>query len=181
MIRLFAALSLPADVALALAGAQDGIRGARWRSRESLHITLRFFGDIAEDRAADVDAALGAVAAPAFTLALQGVGCFGDGGGVEAVWAGVAGSQALSRLARSCETVARRCDLKPETRRFQPHVTLAYLRRTGAAEVASWIQGRNLFRSKPFAVDTFGLYSSWRGQDGSYYRLERSYALSRPL
>jgi RNA 2',3'-cyclic 3'-phosphodiesterase len=178
MIRLFAALSLPPDIALALTARQSGLRGARWRPIESLHVTLRFFGEIAEDLAADLDAALAGLNAPAFEARLSGVGCFGEGAGVDAVWAGVADSPDLSRLARACETAARRAGLKPETRRYHPHVTLAYLRRPDPAAVAAWTQDHNLLASPTFRVDGFGLYSSWLGRDGSRYRLERAYALT---
>ena len=178
MIRLFAALSLPPDIALALMARQNGLRGARWRPVESLHITLRFFAEIAEDLATDLDAALAGLNAPAFEAQLSGVGCFGEGAGIDAVWAGVADNPHLSQLARACETAARRAGLKPETRRYHPHVTLAYLRRPDPAAVAAWIQDHNLLASPPFGVNSFGLYSSRLGRDGSTYQLERAYALT---
>ena len=46
MIRLFAALAIPFDIAEGLARHQTGLADARWRPLEALHITLRFFGDI---------------------------------------------------------------------------------------------------------------------------------------
>lgn len=177
MIRLFAALSLPTEIAGPLVARQFGLPGARWRPAESLHITLRFFGEIAEDVAADLDMALDAVQAPAFELALGGAGCFGEGQAIDAVWAGVAENPALRRLAQACETAARRAGLKPETRRYHPHVTLAYLRRPNPEAVAAWIQTHNLLRSLVFRAESFGLYSSWRGGDGSRYQLERAYRL----
>jgi len=179
MIRLFAALSLPPDIAMTLSERQSGLRDARWRPLASLHVTLRFFGDITEPLAADLDAELADLAGSGFELALQGVGCFGEGAHIEAVWAGVADSSGLSRLARSCEMAARRAGLKPDTRRYHPHVTLAYLRRPDPVAVAGWIQSNNLLRSTSFLVEGFGLYSSWQGREGSHYRLERTYSLER--
>jgi 2'-5' RNA ligase len=61
---------------------------------------------------------------------------------------------------------------------LRPHVTLAWLRDADPARVAAWVQSHSLMRSPPFRVAAFGLYSSWRGGDGSVYRLERSYSLS---
>ncbi len=179
MIRLFAALSLPPDIALALSERQNGLRDARWRPPGSLHVTLRFFGGVAEPLAADLDAELAGLAHSGFALALEGVGCFGEDAHIEAVWAGVADNPALNRLARSCEMAARRAGLRPDTRRYRPHVTLAYLRRPDPVAVARWIQSNNLLRSPPFWVEDFGLYSSWQGREGSHCRLEQSYALSR--
>ena len=78
---------------------------------------------------------------------------------------------------RLAEIAARRAGLKPDTRAYKPHVTLAYLRRPNPAEVAAWIQENNLLRTEPFRVTSFGLYSSWQSDQGSWYRMEREYPL----
>ena len=177
MIRLFAALPVPDDIAAVLARRQQGLPRARWSPAENLHITLRFFGEVQETVAADLDAALATLAMESFELALEGVGAFGDQDHMRAVWAGVADSEPLHRLAARCETVAKRCGLKPETRTFRPHVTLAYLRYTPEARAAAWVQGHNLLKSPPWRARSFGLYSSCRSTEGSRYELERSYPL----
>lgn len=177
MIRLFAAIAIPEDIAAELAPRQDHLPGARWRPAEAFHITLRFIGDVAENVAADVDAELTTVAGGPMELSLQGVGDFGEGADIHAVWAGVNESEPLRRLARACEVAVRRAGLKPDTRSYKPHVTLAYLRRPNPAEVAVWIQSNNLLHTEPFRVTSFGLYSSWQSDQGSWYRLEREYPL----
>ena len=180
MIRLFAALALPDAIAEGLARRQAGLPGADWRPREALHVTLRFFGELAEDVAADLDAALEEVAVAPFDLVLQGAGAFAEGERMRAVWAGVAESEPLRVLAGRCEAAARRVGLKPETRSYRPHVTLAYLRRAEPPKVAAWVQGNNLLRSPPFRIAGFGLYSSWASAEGSRYDLERSYPVEAP-
>jgi 2'-5' RNA ligase len=177
MIRLFAALGLPPEIAAGLIRRQTGVDGARWRPSDSLHVTLRFFGDLREDVARDLDGELARVAGEPFALELSGVGAFGEGRDIHAIWAGVAENPALARLAKACETAARRAGLKAETRNYRPHVTMAYLRHADPAEVAQWVQANNLLKSPPIAVDRFGLYSSHQTKDGSQYRLEAEYAL----
>lgn len=177
MIRLFAAIALPEDVAEGLAVRQYGLEGARWRPEDSLHITLRFFGEVREDMADDLDAELSGIGGPPFEIALAGVGAFGEGADIRAIWAGVVDNPQLSQLAAKCETAARRAGLKPEGRSFRPHVTLAYLRQPDPREVAIWVQSHNLLKSPPFVVDRFNLYSSHRTSEGSHYRLEREYLL----
>lgn len=177
MIRLFAALGLPDDVVRTLTRRQTGLDGARWRPPESLHVTLRFFGEIREDVARDLDAELARISSPGFELVLEGAGSFADGQDINAIWAGVAESAALIRLADACETAARRSGLKPEKRRFKPHVTLAYLKHADPHAVAAWIQANNLLKSPPIAIDRFGLYSSFLGSETAHYRLEAEYPL----
>jgi 2'-5' RNA ligase len=177
MIRLFAAVAVPEDIGEALQRRQQGVPGARWRTLEALHVTLRFFGEVREDVADDLDAELSTVSGAPFELMLEGAGSFGEGEDIHAVWAGVAESPPLRQLAARCEAAARRAGLKPEQRAYRPHVTLAYTRRPDPARVAAWIQGHNLLKSPPFRVDRFGLYSSRQGPEGSVYRLERAYLL----
>jgi 2'-5' RNA ligase len=177
MIRLFAAISVPDEIARGLARRQTGLDGARWRTAEQLHLTLRFFGDVREDVARDLDSELARVGGGPFEMVLAGAGAFGEGRDVQAVWAGVEETPELKRLAKACEAAARRAGLKPETRNFRPHVTLAYLRHADPDRVAAWIQANNLLKSPPIRVEGFGLYSSFLAGGGARYRLEADYPL----
>jgi len=178
MIRLFAAIAVPFEIAEGLVRRQQGLEGARWRPTEAFHITLRFFGEVSEAVADDIDAELNVVSGEALTLALEGVGSFQDGDDIHAVWAGVEENAALRRLASRCETAARRAGLAPDKRIWKPHVTLAYLRHAEPARVAAWVQSHSLLKSPPFRVIRFGLYASRMGRGGSIYQLERDYPLS---
>jgi 2'-5' RNA ligase len=175
MIRLFAALPVPPEIAEGLGRRQHGLDGVRWRTPEQLHVTLRFFGEIREDIARDLDAELSTIGGRAFEITLEGAGAFGEGADIHAIWAGVAANAELGRLAKASETAARRAGLKPDTRQFRPHVTLAYLKRPDPSTVAAWIQANNLLKSPPFRIDRFVLYSSTPTREGSHYRAEAEY------
>jgi RNA 2',3'-cyclic 3'-phosphodiesterase len=177
MIRLFAALPIPDDVAETLARRQQGLPGARWRPLDTLHVTLRFFGEVAEDKAADLDLELDQIHVEPLDYVLSGAGAFGEGDEVRVVWAGVEENPTLNRLAARCEAAARRIGLKAENRAYRPHVTLAYLRHPAPARVAAWVQGHNLLKSPPIRAASFALYSSWPSDDGTRYDLEREYLL----
>lgn len=140
-------------------------------------MTLRFFDEISEDAAEDLDAELARIAARPLELVLEGAGAFGEGRDFRAVWAGVAENAALRSLAGKCEAAARRAGLKPEGRAYRPHVTLAYLRHADPGEVTRWITDHNLLRSPPIRVTWFGLWSSTRSPKGSRYALLREYPL----
>jgi 2'-5' RNA ligase len=177
MKRLFAAVALPPEIGEGLTRRQQGLPGARWRPIDAMHITLRFFGQVAENVARDLDSELAAISASPFELDLEGVGSFGEGRDVHAVWAGVGESEPLRRLAGRCESAARRAGLKPEGRSYRPHVTLAYLKHADPARAGAWVQGHNLLKSPRFRVTWFGLYSSWPTSEGSRYELEAEYPL----
>lgn len=177
MIRLFAAVAVPEPLGQDLARLQTGLPGARWRPLESLHVTLRFFGEVDERRADDLDAELSRVTSPAFDLVIAGAGEFGEGNVSHAVWAGVEANERLNVLAGRCESAARRAGLAPSARAYRPHVTLAYLRGSPPDRVGAWVRTHSLKRFEPFRVDRFGLYSSRLGRGGSTYALEREYPI----
>lgn len=177
--RLFAAIAMPDDVAARLLALQKGVPGAKWRPRENLHLTLRFFGEVAEPVAEEIDSALEEVAnttAP-FELQLKSAGSFGKED-PHTLWVGAGESNALNKLAADCERAARRAGLKAEARKFAPHVTLAYLSNAELERVHGFESRLGLFESRPFDVESFGLYSSWtRKSAPRLYRLEADYRL----
>jgi 2'-5' RNA ligase len=176
-LRLFAALQLPDDVEERLLALQKNVPGAKWRAREHLHLTLRFFGEVAEPVADELDAALEEVASRTrrFDLQLKSAGAFG-GADPHTLWIGVADNHALTKLAADCERAARRVGLKPETRKFAPHVTMAYLAGAEIARVRAFEAQHGLFQSRPFAAQSIALFSSWiRKSAPSLYRLEADY------
>ncbi len=178
-LRLFAALDLPDDISERVMALMKGVPGAKWRPRENLHVTLRFFGEVTEPMADDLDGALSSIAdatAP-FELQLKAAGSFG-GADPHALWIGVADNPTLTKLAADCERAARRTGLKAEPLKYKPHLTVAYLAGASLDRVQAFETRLGLFQSEPFRVDRFGLYSSvTRRGAPSLYRLEAEYPL----
>lgn len=179
-LRLFAALPIPDNLADTLLTFQKNLPGARWRGKEHFHITLRFFDEVQEPVAEELDAALeeAATRTKPFDVRVKGAGAFG-GAEPHALIMKVEESPALSKLAADCERAARRVGLKPETRKFAPHVTIAYLNRPLLQDVHAFERAHALFAPPAWRADMFGMYSSWLRKDGpSLYRLEADYPLT---
>ncbi len=176
-LRLFAAFPIGDAVADRLTPMQADAPGASWRPRENFHMTLRFFGELDGGRARDLDQELGEIVIPPFEMSLEGVASF-RGREPTALWAGADAPPELARLAAACERAARRAGLPPEPRSFKPHVTLAYCHGTTDADAARYQQRYAAFRSEPFWVDHFALYSSFRTKAGSRYVEEAVYPLT---
>lgn len=177
-MRLFVGLELPLELRRrvgVLSGA--GVPGARWVPAENYHVTLRFIGEAPRHLAEEIDHALAALRAPAFDLALGGIGTFAKGGRSQSLWLGVDRSEPLERLQSKIETALQRCGLAPERRRFQPHLTLARLDNPAEARLAAFVQGHNLFRADPVHVQHFTLFSSLLGKDQAVYTAEVEYPL----
>jgi 2'-5' RNA ligase len=178
-LRLFAALAIPDLAAERLLPLMKGVPGAKWRPRENLHLTLRYFGDVAEPVADEIDGELATLAenAAPFDVTLKGAGSFG-GADPHALYIGAAESEALAKLAAACERAARRAGLAPEKRKFTPHVTVAYLSNAPLERVHAFETRLGLFEAPPFRAESFSLYSSWtRKTEPNLYRLEAEYPL----
>ena len=68
--------------------------------------------------------------------------------------------------------------VEPERRKFAPHITLARFKRgVPAARVAEFLSLNALFKSAPFVVTQFHLYSSLLRPEGALHRIEASYPL----
>jgi RNA 2',3'-cyclic 3'-phosphodiesterase len=177
MPRLFTGLEIPPDIGQALSTLRGGLPGARWINPENYHLTLRFIGDVDDTVAHEVASLLGRVKRGAFDLHLDGLTSFG-GRKPRAVVANVAPAQALLDVQAEQERLMQRIGLEPEGRKYTPHVTVARLRESSSRDVAEYLAARGFFRTSPFKVSRFVLFSSRASVGGGPYVVEASYPLS---
>ena len=174
MLRLFTGLELPPDIGLDLNFMQGGIMGARWIDRESFHITLRFIGDIDDSMGREVAHALDDADLKPFTISIKGIDVFG-GNKPHAIIARIEENPELIRLQAAQERICQSLGLEPEGRKFIPHVTLARLRDADPRALRSFIESHALYRSRPFTIERFVLFSSKPLRGGGPYAVEGTY------
>lgn len=181
-MRLFVALSLPDPIRWQLVLLCAGLPNTRWVPPENFHITLRFLGETDGAVLEDVDAALAGIRAPRFGLQLEGVGHFGTGKKTRALWAGVGREPALQHLRDKVESAVVRAGLEPDRQKFTPHVTLTRFKAPPPlGKLQDFLVRNSLFRTRPFEVTHFTLFSSFLSHNAAIYQAERSYELSRSL
>jgi RNA 2',3'-cyclic 3'-phosphodiesterase len=135
-VRLFVAVNLQPEERRRAWEATRPLRDAhvpvRWTAEESLHLTLRFLGEVAPERVGPIGEALaGAVrAVRPFTVGLGGVGAFPSLTKPRVVWVGVERHPALELLANDVELALMRLSFEPELRPFSPHLTLGRAERS---------------------------------------------------
>lgn len=178
MPRLFTALEIPHDIAGELELMRGGVEGARWIEPASMHLTLRFIGDVERPMAQELRYALSAIRGFEFELAVKGMGAFG-GSKPRAIWAGTQTSDALMALQADHEAVCRRIGLEPEARQYTPHVTIARLKRGWEASdaVQQFIAAHALYQSRVFDVSRFVLMSARPSRGGGPYVVDEAYPL----
>ena len=176
--RLFVAIDLPDSVVDTLDRLCTGLPGARWIDPDQYHLTLRFIGEVDGLVARDIDVGLAELEFEPFTLNLAGFGHFPPRGVPKVLWAGISPREPVDRLRRAVDRVVNAAGVEPEHRKFSPHVTVARFP-SGApiSRLQQFFAGHALYRSEPFEVDRFHLYSSQLHQDGAIHTLEATYAV----
>src|SRR5262245_52924158 len=122
-MRAFFGIPVEEPLRAALADVQRDLRTAgadvTWVAPESLHLTLKFLGEVSDGIRFD----LPAFRAPALELA--GIGEFNG----RVAWAGCRGElDGLRDVARRLEDAAERVGVPREDRKFEPHVTIGRIR-----------------------------------------------------
>jgi len=174
MPRLFAGIALPEAVRETLMDLQQPLPSTHWIDDADLHITLRFAGDLAPPEAREFAANLNAIRFDPFSLHLEGLATFG-GEDPRLLYAAIGASEPLLDLARATETAARRAGLKPEGRKFTPHVTIARFQTPRIDPIACYLSRYGGMRSKPFVVTEFALYSAKPNTGGGPYIVEQTF------
>ena len=128
-MRAFLAIPLPPPLCEELAAVGRGIDGLRAQRAGTIHLTIRFLGEI-DDADAVAAAAAGVASRHApFDLRLKGLGAFPDARRPRVVWVGLAeGAEPAGALARDVERAVVGLGLPREDRPFSAHVTLGRFR-----------------------------------------------------
>lgn len=132
-LRAFVAVELPPEVRDALSAvvrSLDACRigGLRTVDPASVHMTLKFLGNVAASQVAAIEEALEDVASRSapFRLSLAETGTFPERGAPRVLWVGLAGdTDALAELQSRMEQALEPLGFAPESRPFRPHLTLA--------------------------------------------------------
>ena len=181
MKRLFVAIDLPEEVKNAVAAIGRDLPGARHVTREQLHLTLRFIGEVDDEMLNAIRTALTEVTGTSFPLTLRGVGHFPPGKQPRVLWVGLEKSAPLLELQQEVEQALNKAGIPPEERNFSPHLTLARLKETPPDKVAHLEERYRDFDAGTFPVAEFYLYSSTLTRAGAIHMREATYPRSRRL
>lgn len=166
MIRLFAGVPVPPPALERVTGLLEEFRERTWPVRwvpgTGVHLTLKFYGEVADERTDAIAESIAFAAADTGPLSLQlaQLGAFPSWERARVVWLGVEAPPALELLQDRVERHAESLGFPVEGAAYRPHVTLGRVREgerlTGAAIKA--LRDRRL--SDTFSVDEIVLYQS---------------------
>src|SRR5205814_9385639 len=132
-MRLFVAIELSEGFRKRLIEMQDALRGVvpevSFTKAENLHLTLKFIGELEEQRVPALCEALKKIPEVGeFELRLIGLDLLPERGPIRILGAAVDGGEKLLTLQSAIEEACASQKIPRENRRYRPHITLARAR-----------------------------------------------------
>ena len=187
-MRLFVALDLPDHSKDQLANVVAELRtcdaDVRWVHPTSMHLTLKFLGNVEPQEVGAIDESLGkAASAAAPTLGrLRGLGSFPHLRRPRVIWIGLeSADEQLVSLQAAVDESCGQLGFAREKRRFHAHVTLGRVRSNrGVKQLASEVESRADLDLGEVPVEAITLFESRLGSKGSRYTPLGVYRLRGP-
>jgi len=192
-VRSFIAIELPDEVKAGLSRLQARLKvgeqpWVKWVDTDSIHLTLKFLGNVAIGRTGEITRAMEVAARGTFPfdLKVKDLGVFPNLRRVQVVWVGISGEvDKISQLQQNIESNLARLGFVPESRPFTPHLTLARLRDRASLDerqgFGQLIAGTRFEEAYTFKVEAINLMKSQLAREGAIYHRISSVGLKKPL
>jgi len=180
-IRSFIAIELPDDLKIWLTQLQDKLKKegqapVKWVDPYSIHLTLKFLGNVSVNKIDDITEAIVAATQEAcpFHLKVKDLGVFPNSRRVQVVWVGLDGEiDQLNQLQQRIDLNLVPLGYARETRPFVAHLTLARVREYVTLEqrqkLGQLVASTKIETSFSFNVDAINLMRSQLTREGAIY------------
>jgi 2'-5' RNA ligase len=178
-IQAFIAISLPENVKVFLDDLQGQLRKsgikASWPKPVTMHLTLKFFGNLNADKVGDIKACMGKAVTgiPVHSLFASGIGVFPSVKNTRIIWSGTRGqTDILEKLVDRLEhSLFKNMGIKKENRRFSPHLTMARIKQPIHPKIAiKLLQKFEKFHSNDFVVSDIKFFQSKLLSSGAIHK-----------
>jgi len=184
MIRTFIAIKISTEISFQnrINTLKQSLRNEkiRWVDINSLHVTLRFLGDIPSTKTELISDCLEDAINEhkAFELVLEGVGVFRSIYRPRVIWLGLKETKKLAALKSSVDKLLERAGFDPEENNFSPHLTIGRMKyienRDNLEDILK--ENNHRFFSTQF-VEQVLFYQSLLHPSGSEYKVLSSHKL----
>lgn len=187
-MRCFIAIDIDDEVRSALGDLQRRLRDGidvkkgdiNWVNPDNIHLTLKFLGEIKDEKTAEVCNIVKAAAGrhKSFELDVESVGHFG-GKSPKVLWVGTGrGEENLLKLQEDIEKSLALAGWPEETRDFSGHLTLCRIRNPKAGmKLAQVSEDYKDFKLGTMPADSVSVYQSDLKPSGPVYNVLGSYKL----
>ncbi len=188
MIRSFIAIDLPQETREKLAAIQEQLKqsraGVRWVKPASIHLTLKFLGDILPAQVDEIAAAVELLVRdePPITLCAGGLGGFPSPRKPRVIWVGLRGEvERLANIQAGLEKALESLGFTREGRGFRPHLTIGRVKdRHRLQPLIEAMSTLELPEFNSFDADEIILYKSDLRPTGAIYTKLHRMPLAAP-
>ena len=106
-------------------------KGLKWVETGNLHLTIKFLGEIEENKTDQVKHTLAQALKDqnCFDIEIAGLGMYPNKRAPRVIWLGIVGASPLKEVYQVINRELTALDLTPERRAFSPHLTIARIRK----------------------------------------------------
>lgn len=181
LIRAFIACEISDEVRKGLSDIQEklkkGVQFTRanpsWVKVDSMHLTLKFLGEIPETRIDEIEGAMKQAAeeAAAFEIGVKGLGVFPHEHNPKVLWIGVKrGRQKIEELQSRLDDALEHIGFEKERRPFHPHFTLARIKSPrGSRQLMDIMKSHSGEDAGTCGIDRLILFKSQLHPKGAIY------------
>lgn len=188
-IRSFIAIELPEEIKRELSRLEERLQSAgyarvKWVDPASMHLTLKFLGNIPTDKIDAITAAIqkATQGITPFNLIVKDLGAFPHLRRVQVAWTGIGGeTDKLNQLQQGIESNLADLGFERESRPFTSHLTLARLPNqvsTTERQQLGQLLASTPFKAGSFIVNSINLMRSQLQRSGAVYSRISSVSLS---
>jgi len=157
---------------------------ASWARVENIHLTIKFFGNVEQEKIARIaSAATRAIDnLSSFQISISGTGAFPKTSQPRVLWIGIEDHSA--KLAEFHERFENECATEgfpKEGRTFRPHLTIARIRKPEGARALAELNQKLGFESMALTVNELVVFRSELSSKGSKYTVLSRHKLSDEL
>jgi len=184
-MRTFVAIELDKTIKDALSAfiqkLDTGGGNIRWVKPQGMHLTLKFLGEVSEDKIIEIKSVLGSIAKdyPRFQLSLKGARTFPPAARVpRVVWIGIENNEFLQNIQARMENELHNIQFPKEKRKYHPHLTLGRVK--GPQNIGTVMETLNQYKESEFGrmtVNKIILFKSTLKPTGAEYTILSEFCL----
>jgi RNA 2',3'-cyclic 3'-phosphodiesterase len=184
-MRLFVAIKLPEQIGIKLEEYQHQLkpfaRDAKWVNHLGIHLTIKFLGEVKEERLPEIHKALDETSQEFGPIKIDVLGCgfFPNERRPAVFWVGV-NAEGLKPLQQSMEEKFELLGFEKENREYSPHLTLARFRDPhGRLPLVHEANKQKNSKFGDFTASEFHLFQSVLKRSGAEYTILKTFALKK--
>ncbi len=151
------------------------IKGLRFVDKKNIHITLKFLGEVDDEKVQKIINFLNNIKLTSFKLVLNKIGCFPDERRIKVLWVGTEPIELVRKLKQEIDKFLP--DFKDD-HEFKSHITFArakFLMPEDKKKIIEILKNKQI-KKKEFAVEKFVLYKSVLTPKGPEYEVVKEFS-----